>query len=233
MIGRRSFLSRTAGTLALPVAGLLVLTGNAHGDAAAPRRAAAAAPDLKGALLAVADLPAGFTRWTPQYQPYDSSSSPLCSRTLDSLDFSIPKQPGVRYASTAFTAGDLGPWVLETLRHYKSGSAKKELARVSGILGRCGEFRLEHTREKPVQTFVEKVRHVKFPSVATETWAGWITVTVLENGRYVASAQEFMVLARSGDVLMVLSRSGTTTPSAASLSTLARRAADKMRKLKL
>jgi hypothetical protein len=230
MSGRPTPLVRVARVAAAVSVLPVLLAGTAHGAAAS--RTAVGRPDLAGALLTVRDMPAGYTRFTPRYEPYDASSAPECSRTLDELEAGRSKRPGVRYASVAFKAADdLGPFVVENLRYYERGSAKREFGRVTRTLAKCREFVLTY-RQAPANTSTMTVQRVRFHKVATQTWAAWVTVTVREPGRRAWTTGDMLVLARHRRSLVVLSRYGFKEPSPSSVIALARRAVAKVRALK-
>ncbi|MCG5211769.1 hypothetical protein [Streptosporangium sp. KLBMP 9127] len=199
----------------------LTLLATAQPAVAAP--AGSAAP-LSSGLLTRADLPAGYSRFTPSYQKYQSSTAPTCSSTLDGLEFSKPRRRGVQYATVAYAKGETGPWVMETLRSYRSGSAKKAFDQAVAKLRKCRDFEQTYTRPKPRRTVAVSVRGVRFPAVATQTWAAGIAVA---EGSLVLT--NVLVLARHKNKIMILSQLGYEAPDAGTLTAIARRAAAKMR----
>ncbi|MGW4640497.1 hypothetical protein ACWEN6_18325 [Sphaerisporangium sp. NPDC004334] len=229
MNAKSMLVRRAAGSLVVTAVVLAPAPAHAGVDRTAAVRPV---PNLAGALLDLSDVPSGYLRWTPKYTAYDSTDSKPCAQTLDELQFPLHRDRRVRYADVAFSGGDTGPYIVETLRYYKSGSPKRALADAAATLRRCGRFTLWYTSEPPELTAVVTVQRMAFPSVATETRGWFITVTFTQNGARVYGANQVLVLARSNRTLMILSRHGEKAPSAAFIRSLAERAAAKMRKLK-
>ncbi|MEV4460136.1 hypothetical protein [Microbispora sp. NPDC049633] len=209
---------RLTRALACPVAALTLVAALLPG--AAP---AAARPALSYGLLTTADLPRGYVAFRPAYQPYARASRPRCAALLDELDFSRPRRKGVEYASAAFTKGQFGPWITETLRRYPSANAaKKDLDGALKTLSGCSSFRISYSGKKAAEITVT-IQPIAMPKVGGQSRAVWITVT---DGSWAHG--EVLVLARTGDVMMILGQLAFKPPSPQTADRIAARAAQKM-----
>ncbi|MEV4098079.1 hypothetical protein [Streptosporangium saharense] len=199
---------------------LALLSGSTHGTAPA-------STDVLGrGLLTLADLPAGYAPWRPEYEPYSASTSPECAVILDELEFNRFRYRGVEYATAGFAArGPFGPWILENLRRYPTAAvADHDLDRVLGVLPRCSSFDLAYRGERPSVSTV-RVTPITMAPLGDRSRALWITVNV--NGEWAYG--EVLVLARAGDVLMVLSQLAFRPPEVATAQTIATRAIERLR----
>ncbi|MFF4415576.1 hypothetical protein ACFYY8_23845 [Streptosporangium sp. NPDC001559] len=223
-MSRAGTLGRTLLAVPLLLALFVLPAGRADGDTSR------AVPALGRGLLTLADLPAGYAPWKPEYKPYSASTSPECAAVLDELEFSRPRYRGVDYAFAGFAAkGAFGPWVVENLRRYPTAVvADHDLDRVLRVLPRCSSFSLAYRGERPAVSVV-RVTPIRMAALGDRSRAMWITVNV--NGEWAYG--EVLVLARVRSTLMVLSQLAFRPPKAAAAQAVAARAVARLRAAKV
>ncbi|MEV4547876.1 hypothetical protein [Nonomuraea wenchangensis] len=184
-------------------------------------------PPLSRGLLTTADLPKGYYAWTAEYQAYNASSNPACSKTMDELEFSTPRFRGVEYARAVFAKGDLGPWILENLRRYPNeATADHDFTRILNVLSGCSSFSQTYTGRDPAVITVT-LTPIRMAKVGSRSKAIWVTAK--SNGTWTYG--EILILARVRGTFMILSQLGFKRPSPNTAQAIADRAAAKMRKV--
>jgi hypothetical protein len=176
-----------------------------------------ATSDLTKALLALEDMPAGWSL-APQRSP--SGSTP-CGQPLPRFSEEAIESKSVEFER----APTVGPSITHTIARFPSGMAQRVIDRWRQILEQCPQW------EEPANqgtTYQLRAAPLSFPRLGDQTFA--VRLTVAGGG---AAAQGDQVIIRRGDVLSVLTATtaglGAAAPfDAALLEQLARKADEKL-----
>jgi hypothetical protein len=167
---------------------------------------------LRAALLAVTDLPAGFTEDTSP----EPASTPSGCKELQALD----KQDGTKLEAK-FTRGNFGPFVTHTLDQAPSEAAAHEaLAKVSGALSRCRTFT---SKADDGSTVTVKLGALSFPNLGEETYA--LRMTADSQGLTLAGD---VIVVRQDAIQVLITNLGVGAVDTQLTETVARRALGKL-----
>lgn len=220
---------RMHGTV-LAVAAALVLAGCGDGDGdrqAAPATDSSAAPvttaRLKSALLTAADLPAGYTRepsTSPGPENTSKSDNPACAKAFEGFEKDGEQAPE---ASAEFTAGDTGPFLLQSVTWLDGDAAKQGVAAFRTALAKCDAW--TETGTDGAKTMFT-LAPMPFARLGDDTHA--MRMTIRTPGP--ALAANFLIV-RVGHSLCMLVHTAFPSVAAVETEALARKATAKLARL--
>ncbi|HEX8003621.1 MAG TPA: hypothetical protein VF519_13090 [Mycobacteriales bacterium] len=202
----RRLLAAAAGLL-LALAGCSADGGSPRADTVSvspsatpsPTAGAATEAQLAGALLAVGDLPTG---WSVDDDEDDDDEDPIqgCPE-LAALDDRIGERPN---AEVSFARAELGPFFSESAGTFRdAGDAAAAVRRLTHALGSCPSFTYTDDDGKKQRA---RIAALSFPQVGDETFAARMSVE-FEGGRI---SVDFAVVRVRQHVLLLAGTSVTT-----------------------
>jgi hypothetical protein len=211
-------------------------SGGKGGTGASPSPAAKVptADELKKGLLALSDLPAGYSaspEETPSgggtSEPNDSSSVTATSRECNQLfnEFGNAGNATKEEASVSadFEKSSTGPFIKETLESYRDAAAlQKDMTQVRDAVDKCGEF----TVKEQGGAVRVKIANASFPKLGDETAAFKLEATVTAQGKQLTLGG-YLVAVRVGNVVSTIISFGLPSADAAETEQIVRKAVDK------
>jgi hypothetical protein len=218
----RTTLLAASATGLLTAATLAGCASNAGGQAqtlAAPptqtRATASSAPapaaDLSKALLALDDMPPG---WSPQTVSSDSGASPSCVPLKDGAWKHLPQS-----AEADFEQGQTGPFLIEQLAGGSASQAGAAMRALIKATGECAKF----TQKTGSGTNAWSLEPLSFPSYGDATYAFALTIAS-DAGM---SAGGDVVIVRKGGVLVQVTVYGIGSVSVSTVEDLVGKAVAK------
>jgi hypothetical protein len=217
---RTTLLAPTAAALltAAAVAGCSSGPGQAQTLATVPAQtpatassAPAPAADLSKALLALDDMPPG---WSPQTVSSDSGGSPSCVPLKDGAWKHLPQS-----AEADFEQGQTGPFLIEQLAGGSASQAGAAMRALIKATGECAKF----TQKTGSGTNAWSLEPLSFPSYGDATYAFALTIAS-DAGM---SAGGDVVIVRKGGVLVQVTVYGIGSVSVSTVEDLVGKAVAK------
>jgi len=195
--------------MAAAIAVAVTTTLTASPVAVASQRTALALPTLaevRGARIALADLPAAYQRHRSRDSDDSNASSstdPECSRRLAELESLDEQAPAAREAEAKFRNDPIaGPFVISSVAVWRSKApAVQGMAAVRGLLRACDRW----TETYPDGTMaIVRLARLSLPKLGSDRLGLRATVTVRQDG-FAISARADMALVRIGRAATMLS----------------------------
>jgi hypothetical protein len=153
--------------------------------------------ELRRALLTVADLPSGYATDAEIFAGTGGAHPVASCRIIMGSLADAVEADVVGKAETAFTAGEAGPFLAESVASLRAADATAETARLERSLTACKTFRFTDTDGV---AYEYTVKPVSFPSVGDESSAVRVTLTT-ENSDYDFTMDAVQVLVRVDQTL--------------------------------
>jgi hypothetical protein len=213
-------------------------SGGKGGTGVSPSPAAKVptADELKKGLLALSDLPAGYSaspEETPSggdtSEPNDSSSVTATSRECNQLFNEFGNEGNATQEEASVSAdfeksSTTGPFIKETLESYRDAAAlQKDMTQVRDAVDKCGEFTV---KEQGGDVRV-KIANASFPKLGDETAAFKLEATVTAQGKRLTLGG-YLVAVRVGNVVSTIISFGLPSADAAETEQIVRKAVDKV-----
>ena len=204
-------------------------SGDKTQPSASPSAKIPSAEELKNGLLALADMPTGYSAGTPKTanSPAPDNSTSLgapnaeCERLFNQFDEGSAGEQG--QATIEFRKSATGPFIRHTLESYRDAAAlRASLMKIREAVDKCGEFSVG---DADGQAKV-KIAAASFPKLGDDTAAFQLEATVTTEGRRVPVGG-YLVAVRIGNVVSTIISFGVPKSDAAETEQIARKAVDK------
>jgi len=172
------------------------------------------APNLNSELLAVSDLPTG---WSTVPSSGDSSPAPKCLQHAKSGLKATSK------AEATFADGANGLPLLDEFLAYLPGQAQSAMTFISHAMSGCGHISLTSDG----QTLTGTVGAMSFPAVADQSSAYQMSFSATVSGLSITVGVDLVVFRKAGTVAMIL-YGDLGTPDIQALRHFVKRAAAKL-----
>jgi hypothetical protein len=180
---------------------------------------------LRSALLTADDLPAGYVEDTSQGGPTapGTPDNPACAAALKGFKDSATVRRDAPNADAKFTAGEAGPFLLQSVSWLPGTEATRGFAAFRAALAKCASWSVTGPDgTKSTFTLVP----MTFPTLGDDSYA--LRVTIQLAGLSVGAN---LVVFRAANALCVLVHSGVPSVPAAATETIGRTAVTKLAKL--
>jgi hypothetical protein len=174
----------------------------------------AATPALNAELLAVSDLPSG---WSVVPSTESSDAAPKC------LESAKTDLKATSKGEATFVDGSNGLPVLDEFLAYLPGQGQQAMTEISQVMSGCGQI----TMTSGGQTLSGTVGAMSFPSVADQSSAYQMNLSATVSGVSIALGIDLVAFRKADTVAMIL-YADLGTPDVQALQTLVQGAAAKL-----
>ena len=172
-------------------------------------------PDVKGQLLTLGDLPAG---WSVDNSSNSSSSTPKCVQNAKSTAaFDKAK------AEADFQDGSNGLPALDEEIVYQPGHAQQTMAKFAQVMAGCGHIEWSVSGH----TLTGTVGQMSFPNLGQQTEPYQINLSTSVSGLDITVGLDLIVI-RQGDEIAIIYYGDLGTPDISQVQSFAEKAASKL-----